>query len=85
MNDIFIYTKEIGPQQWIAATAVAPYFCFEADSREQVLDIAKRALRFYETHEHSLRVQVQAIREREKAIPAFSKKDKVSARELVAA
>ncbi len=24
MKDIYIFSKEIGPQQWVAATAVAP-------------------------------------------------------------
>jgi len=32
---------------WIAATAESPYFCFEADSREAVVEIAKSAVRFY--------------------------------------
>jgi hypothetical protein len=80
-----IYIKEIGPGQWLAATGTAPYFCFEADSRERVREIALRALRFYDNAKGRLEIQVRAIREREKAIPTFSQKDKVSARELEAA
>jgi hypothetical protein len=45
MDDFFVFFKEVGPKQWLAATAVAPYFCFEADSRERAEELATRALR----------------------------------------
>jgi hypothetical protein len=79
MKDVFIYNKEVSPGRWLAATGVAPYFCFESDSREHALEIAKRALRFFEANKDRLEAQVQTIREREKATSTFSNKDKVSA------
>jgi hypothetical protein len=53
MKDVFIYNKEVSSGRWLAATGVAPYFCFESDSREHALEIAKRALRFFEANKDS--------------------------------
>jgi hypothetical protein len=48
MNDptnLVVYTSTAG-DKWLAATNTAPYFCFEADSREAALSKAARAIRF---------------------------------------
>jgi predicted RNase H-like HicB family nuclease len=34
-------------KKWVAATACAPYFCFEAESEEAALELASAALHFY--------------------------------------
>ena len=85
MKDFLLYTKEISPGRWVAATAVTPYFCFEAESRDALVEIVRRALAFYEGAIDRLETAIQTSREREKATPTFSQKDKISARELVAA
>jgi hypothetical protein len=85
MRDISVYIKEAGPGQWVAATGVAPYFCFEAESRERLERIVVHALRFYDSVSDRLEAQIKISRERKQVVPTFSKKDKVSAKELVAA
>jgi predicted RNase H-like HicB family nuclease len=47
LADLNIYTGKIAGR-YIVATGRSPYFYFEADSEEAALDLAKRALAFYE-------------------------------------
>jgi hypothetical protein len=88
MDDISrlqIYTVQTSEGRWLAATAAAPYFCFESDSQEAVTDIAARALRFYTSVKDRLETEVQTSKGRSKAVPTFDPKNKISAKELVAA
>jgi predicted RNase H-like HicB family nuclease len=84
-DDIIVYFKEIGERQWVAATGAAPYFCFEADSREAVRELAKNALQFYWSASDDVTAEIKAHRERDRAIPTFDPKEAISAKELVAA
>ena len=83
MTAPIVYSKEISPGRWLAATGAAPYFCFEAKTHKEVLEVTKRALRFYGSVKERLDSEVKSTRERERAIPTFSSKDKVLAKELV--
>lgn len=46
ISNLSVWTSTDG-ERWVVATGTAPYFCFEADSEEEALRIAGRALAFY--------------------------------------
>ena len=81
--NLAVYTQRLESGRWLAATGVAPYFCFEGDSREEVLNTATRALRFFIASVEA--ISAEKKREREQSIPNFDPNCKVSAKELVAA
>ncbi|WP_349369193.1 hypothetical protein [Salinarimonas sp.] len=78
LSDLNVYTIKTG-QKWVAATNRSPYFCFEADTRDEALAKAKRALAFYET---ALRMQDGVNGGRERRAAGWQK---MTAEELVAA
>jgi hypothetical protein len=85
MTNQIIYYKEVAPGRWLAASAVSPYFCVEADSRDAVFAAAGRALAFYGSAKEELHAQLAAHRERTRAVPTFDNKHTISARELATA
>ena len=46
IRNLSIYTTQTHGK-WVAATACAPYFCFEADSEELAFEKAAAAIKFY--------------------------------------
>ncbi len=76
---IEIHIAPTSAKTWVAATASSPYFCFEADSQEAALDLAKHAVRFYGSNSEAI-VRVKSRRERPDIIPIPEK----SSKELVA-
>ncbi|HXF87497.1 MAG TPA: hypothetical protein VNK48_03970 [Xanthobacteraceae bacterium] len=80
--DLAIYLTEIAPGSWLAATGNAPYFCVEGESRDEVQEIALRALRFFVDSVNTLVEQRTRGRE---PIPTFDRSEKITARELMVA
>ena len=76
MNELIIHYGQDG-NRWFAATARAPFFCFEANSKDQALDLAKAALKFY----HSVSGEPRA----EQRWASVKLQNRVSASELCAA
>ena len=85
MTNQTIYFKEVAPGRWLAATGVSPYFCFEGESQDAVFSLAARALAFHSGAKNEVQPQLEAHRERTRAIPTFDNKHTISARELAAA
>jgi hypothetical protein len=77
--NIEIHVAPTSAKTWIAATASSPYFCFEADSRDAVIAIVKRALRFYAQNLEAI-IRVRSERERPDITPIQNE----AHRELVA-
>ena len=77
--NVEIHVTPTSAQTWVAATATSPYFCFEADSRDAVVAIAKRAIGFY-ARNHDAILRVRSERERPNITPIPNKSHK----ELVA-
>lgn len=44
--NLTVYTSQVHGK-WVAATARAPFFCFEADTEDKALEIAASALKFF--------------------------------------
>ena len=72
ISNLPIWTSTNG-DDWIAATSQSPYFCFVAESEDDVLALAARALTFYKL----------AIESRENR-PEFRSVKRIFARELAA-
>jgi hypothetical protein len=66
--NIEIHVAPTSAKTWIAATASSPYFCFEADSKDAVIAIAKRAVRFYAQNLEAI-IRVRSERERPDITP----------------
>jgi len=80
LSNLMIYTATDG-QSWIAATSSSPFFCLEAGSEREVLELAARALRFHQAA--SARAGQNQGRERQ--FPGYTIQNRVSARELAIA
>lgn len=75
-----IYTATDG-QSWIAATSSSPFFCLEAESEREVLELAARALRFHQ----AATTRAGQDQGRERQFPGYKIQNRVSARELAIA
>jgi hypothetical protein len=73
--NIELYITPTKADTWIAATAKSPYFCFEAGSREGVIELASQAARFYSANQDAI-ARVRSDKEREDIIPILNKSQK---------
>ncbi len=80
LSNLTIYTATDG-QSWIAATSSSPFFCLEAGSEREVLELAARALHFHQ----AAATRAGQNQEREKQFPGYTIQNRVSARELAIA
>jgi hypothetical protein len=80
LSNLMIYTATDG-ERWIAASSSSPFFCLEAGSEREVLELAARALRFHQ--EATARANQNQGGERH--FPGYTIQNRVSARELAIA
>jgi predicted RNase H-like HicB family nuclease len=82
---LIVHIGPLAEGRWLAATATAPYFCFEAASEKEVKQVVRRALRFFDQtlakHNGSLPNPEFHVKER----VSFAPTERVSAKELLAA
>jgi hypothetical protein len=76
-SDRKLFIGEIEPGRWVALTKVAPYVCFEADSREALRAKFGRAAEFCQRN--LLRLQEERI---ENIIP-FHVKETILVKDLI--
>ncbi len=80
LSNLMIYTATDG-ESWIAATSSSPFFCLEAGSEREVLELAARALRFHQ----AAATRAAQNQGRERQFPGYRIQNRVSARELAIA
>lgn len=84
VHEIPVYIAQRDDSTWVAATDASPYFYLEADSKEAVLQVAARALRFYASAAPILEKLIKAGSEKP-VTPRYSQEKTILGKELVAA
>lgn len=85
LKNAIVYFRQASDGRWLAATGTAPYFCFEAESQDAVLQVATRALRFYADAIEEFADELKTHKGRGETIPTFDRRNAISAKDLVAA
>ena len=76
IGDLQIHVGPFGNKRWLALTLQSPYLCFEAESKEALLEKTKRALAFCR------KVQLEIEQDRGRETQTFRATEIVSGREL---
>ena len=78
IRDLQFHVGPFGDNRWLALTLCSPYVCFEAESKDALLERLRAALAF--CRKIQAQIQIELVRRRE--TPTFHATQVISGREL---